>query len=198
MKMSRSADERRMPQSRSRPARRREGGAWLGFAFALWATKVGAAPHRPSSHCGRNARPCFGGKSPTVQRETSCRRSRLPGLIIPSLRRGPPRPRRCSRRQRAAVSSPPPHPTPPTSSTRSAPRPRPPHARAHVSITPCITPPITPGAVTGASLRRSRRASDRALRCPNPPRRGHCASRGGRRGMSLPMVKNDMGSIDCK
>ena len=51
MKMSRSADERRMPQSRSRPARRREGGAWLGFAIALWAPKVGAAPHRPSSHC---------------------------------------------------------------------------------------------------------------------------------------------------
>ena len=48
MKMSRSADERRMPQSRSRPARRREGGAWLGFAIALWAPKVGAAPHRPS------------------------------------------------------------------------------------------------------------------------------------------------------
>ena len=44
MKMSRSADERRMPQSRSRPARRREGGAWLGFAIALWAPKVGAAP----------------------------------------------------------------------------------------------------------------------------------------------------------
>ena len=51
MKMSRSADERRMPQSRSRPARRREGGAWLGFAIALWAPKVGAAPHRPLSHC---------------------------------------------------------------------------------------------------------------------------------------------------
>ena len=52
MKMSRSADERRMPQSRSRPARRREGGAWLGFAIALWATKMRAAPHRPESHSG--------------------------------------------------------------------------------------------------------------------------------------------------
>ena len=44
MKMSLSAGEQRMPVSRSRPARRGEGGAWLGFAIALWATKVGAAP----------------------------------------------------------------------------------------------------------------------------------------------------------
>ena len=52
MKMSRSTGEQRMAVSRSRPARRREGGASRGFAMALWATKMRAAPHRPESHCG--------------------------------------------------------------------------------------------------------------------------------------------------
>ena len=41
MKMSRSAGERRMPASRSRPARRRERGASLGYAIAFQHQKVG-------------------------------------------------------------------------------------------------------------------------------------------------------------
>ena len=58
MKMSRSAGEQRMAVSRSRPARRREGAASRGFAMALWATKMRAAPHRPVLHCaGCGARP---------------------------------------------------------------------------------------------------------------------------------------------
>ena len=48
MKMSRSTGEQRMAVSRSRPARRREGGASRGFAMALWATKMRIAPTGPN------------------------------------------------------------------------------------------------------------------------------------------------------